>query len=83
MFDKGYNHYEGLDHFTKKKTGVVSRIKDNASFREIKRLDIIGRIHNGDLKVEVTKVDVKNSKEITRIKLRKVIFYDWASKREF
>jgi hypothetical protein len=45
-------------------------------------MDIGERIHNGVLEDEIIKIDVKNGKEITQLKLRKVTFYDRASKRE-
>ena len=83
VFDKGYNDYKAFEHFTAQKTGFVTRIKNNASYREIEKLDIGERIHNGVLKDEIIEVDVKNGKEITQLKLRKVTFYDRASKREF
>jgi len=45
-------------------------------------MDIGERIHNGVLEDEIIEIDVKNGKEITQLKLRKVTFYDRASKRE-
>ena len=83
VFDKGYNDYKAFEHFTIQKTGFVTRIKDNASYREIEKLDIGERIHNGVLADEIIEIDVKNGKKITQLKLRKVTFYDRANKREF
>ena len=83
VFDKGYNDYRAFKHFTDHKTGFVTRIKDNASYRKIEDLDIEERIHNGVLKDEIIEIDVKNNKEITQLRLRKVTFYDRVNKREF
>lgn len=83
IFDKGYNDYKAFEHFTVKKTGFVTRLKDNASYRKIEELDIEGRIHSGVLKDEIIEIDVKKGKEISSLKLRKVTFYDRESKREF
>jgi IS4 transposase len=83
VFDKGYNDYKAFEHFTAQKTGFVTRIKDNASYRSIEKLDIGKRIHNGVLEDEIIEIDVKNDKEISKLRLRKVTFYDRVNKREF
>lgn len=83
VFDKGYNDYKAFEYFTSQKTGFVTRIKDNASYRRIENLDIQDHIHNGVLKDEIIEIEVKNGKETTPLKLRKVTFYDRANKREF
>ncbi len=83
VFDKGYNDYKAFEHFTAQKTGFVTRIKDNASYRRIERLDVGERIHNGALEDEIIEVDVKKGKEISKLRLRKVTFYDRENKREF
>src|SRR5690606_4728712 len=83
VFDKGYNDYKAFEHFTIQKTGFVTRIKDNASYRKIEDLDILERIHSGVLKDEIIELDVKKGKETTPLKLRKVTFYDRVDKREF
>jgi hypothetical protein len=83
VFDKGYNDYKAFEHFTTQRTGFVTRIKDNASYRSIEKLDIGERIHNGVLEDEIIEIDVKKGKEISKLRLRKVTFYDRANKREF
>jgi hypothetical protein len=83
VFDKGYNDYKAFEHFTNHKTGFVTRIKDNASYLKIEELDIEERIHNGVLKDELIEFEVKKGKEISKLRLRKVVFYDRANKREF
>jgi hypothetical protein len=83
VFDKGYNDYKAFEHFTTQKTGFVTRIKDNASYRIIEKLEVGERIHNGVLKDEIVEVDIKKGKEINKLKLRKVTFYDRENKREF
>ena len=83
VFDKGYNDYKAFERFTEHKTGFVTRIKDNASYFNIETLDIAEHIHSGVLKDEIIEVEVKKAKETSKLKLRKVVFYDRANKREF
>jgi hypothetical protein len=83
VFDKGYNDYKAFEHFTAQKTGFVTRIKDNASYRSIEKLDVGEGIHNGVLEDEIIEIDVKKGKEISKLRLRKVTFYDRVNKREF
>ena len=83
VFDKGYNDYKAFEHFTTQKTGFVTRIKDNASYRCIEKLDVGERIHNGVLEDEIIEIDIKKGKETSKLRLRKVTFYDRANKREF
>lgn len=83
VFDKGYNDYKAFEHFTAQKTGFVTRLKDNASYISIEKLDIGERIHNGVLEDEIIEIDVKKGKEISKLRLRKVRFYDRVNKREF
>lgn len=83
VFDKGYNDYKAFEHFTDHKTGFVTRIKDNASYQSIEKMDIGERIHNGVLEDEMIEIDVKKGKEVSKLRLRKVRFYDRVNKREF
>ncbi len=83
VFDKAYNDYKAFEHFTDRKTGFVTRIKDNASYLNIEKLDIGERIHNGVLADEIIEVEVKKGKEISKLRLRKVTFYDRVNQREF
>jgi hypothetical protein len=83
IFDKGYNDYKAFEHFTNHKTGFVTRIKDNASYLKIEELDIEEHIHNGVLKDEIIEIEVKKGKEISKLRLRKIVFYDRLNKREF
>lgn len=83
VFDKGYNDYRAFEYFTTQKTGFVTRIKDNASYLSIEKLDVGERIHNGVLEDEIIEIDVKKGKEISKLRLRKVTFYDRVNKREF
>lgn len=83
VFDKGYNDYKAFAHFTDQKTGFVTRIKDNASYQSIEKLDVGERIHNGVLEDEIIEIEVKKGKEVSKLRLRKVRFYDRVNKREF
>ena len=83
VFDKGYNDYKAFERFTEHKTGFVTRIKDSASYINIEALDIGSHIHSGVLKDEIIEVEVKKDKETSKLRLRKVVFYDRANKRKF
>lgn len=83
VFDKGYNDYKAFKHLTDHKTGFVTRIKDNALYQEIEILDIPERIHSGVLSDKIIEVEIIEGKEKTKLKLRKVTFYDRENKREF
>jgi len=83
VFDKGYNDYKAFKHFTEHKTGFVTRIKDNASYINMEALDIAEDIHSGVLKDDIIEIEVKKDKEISKLRLRKVTFYDRVNKREF
>ena len=72
-----------FEHFTKQKTGFVTQIKDNASYRKIEDLDIKERIYNGVLQDKIIESDVKKDKEILNLRLIKVLIYDRINKREF
>lgn len=83
VFDKGYNDYKAFKHFTEHKTGFVTRLKDNALYEEIENLEIPERVHSGVLSDKIIEVEVKKDKGATKLKLRKVTFYDRENKREF
>ena len=83
VFDKGYNDYKAFRHFTENKTGFVTRMKDNALYQEIEVLEIPERTHGGVLSDKIIEVEIKEDNEITKLRLRKVTFYDRENKREF
>ncbi|WP_395066038.1 IS4 family transposase [Flavobacterium sp.] len=83
VFDKGYNDYKAFQHFTDHKTGFVTRLKDNALHQEIDDLEIPEHIHNGVLTDKIIEVEVKKDKEVSKLKLRKITFYDRENKRKF
>ena len=83
VFDKGYNDYKAFDTFSLNKTRFVTRLKDNACYQKTEELEIEYHIHSGVLKDEIIEVEVKKDKIITKLKLRKVVFYDRGNKREF
>ena len=83
VFDKGYNDYKTFEHFTEQETGFVTRIKDNASYINIEALDLGEHIHSGVLKDEIIEIEVKKGQQTKPLRLRKVVFYDRANKREF
>ena len=83
VFDKGYNDYKAFKHFTDNKTGFVTRIKDNAVYEKLEIKEIPENIHSGVLQDEIIEIEVKDGKTISKLKVRKVKFYDRENKREF
>ena len=83
VFDKGYNDYKAFKHFTDHKTGFVTRIKDNAVYEIIEEKSIPEKIHSGVLLDEIIEIQVKEGKLTSKLKVRKVKFYDRENKREF
>jgi hypothetical protein len=81
IFDKGYNDYKAFEHFTQQKTGFVTRIKANAKYEVILKNEIPETIHSGVLLDEIIEVDKGSTK--TRLKLRKIKYYDREHKRTF
>lgn len=82
IFDKGYNDYKAFKHFTEQKTGFVTRIKSNANYQVIEKNLISETIHSGILSDEIIEVEV-NEKVKTKLKLRKIKYYDREHKRVF
>lgn len=83
IFDKGYNDYKAFEHFTNQKTGFVTRIKENAKFEVTQTNDIPENIHSGVLSDEIIEVEVNKEGVKTRLKLRKIKYYDREHKRSF
>lgn len=83
VFDKGYNDYKAFKHFSEHRTGFVTRIKDNASYQIIQENDIGEHIHSGVLLDEIIELEVKEARSVSKLKVRKVKFYDRENKREF
>jgi len=83
VFDKGYNDYKAFEHFTKNNTGFVTRIKDNAVYKNIKENEVGESIHSGVLEDKFIILDVKKGEETNKLTLRKIVFYDRVNKREF
>jgi len=83
VFDKGYNDYKAFQLFSDKNTGFVTRIKDNAVYEPLSDNDIDDSIHSGVLEDQIIELTVKEDKNISKLRLRKVRFYDRELKREF
>lgn len=83
VFDKGYNDYKAFKHFSEHKTDFVTRIKDNASYQTIEVNQIPEHLHSGVLQNEIIEVSIKENNIFTKLKLRKVKFYDRENKRVF
>jgi hypothetical protein len=83
IFDKGYNDYKAFAHFTEQKTGFVTRIKDNAKYEVTQKSNIPENIHSGILSDEIIEVEVNNKNEKSKLKLRKIKYYDREHKRSF
>ena len=83
VFDKGYNDYKAFKLFSENHTGFVTRIKDNAVYETIETSSISEKIHSGVLEDQIIEVTVKENVLETKLKLRKIRFYDRVLKREF
>jgi len=83
IFDKAYNDYNAFEHFSNHETGFITRVKENAIYTIIASKEIPESIHSGILEDVVIEIEVKKEKTITKLKLRKVKFYDREHKREF
>lgn len=83
VFDKGYNDYKAFKLFSENKTGFVTRIKDNAVYQLIQKNEVEDHIHSGVLQDEIIEVTVKEKETESKLKLRKIRFYDRVLKRVF
>jgi hypothetical protein len=83
VFDKGYNDYKAFQKFCTSETGFVTRIKDNAVYENIGNNEIEEHIHSGVLEDVLIELTVKDGKTTSKLKLRKIRFYDRELKREF
>lgn len=83
VFDKGYNDYKAFKLFSESHTGFVTRIKDNAVYETIETSSITEEIHSGVLEDQIIEVTVKEKAVESKLKLRKIRFYDRVLKREF
>lgn len=83
VFDKGYNDYKAFQRFSKKHTGFVTRIKDNAVYETTQINEIEESIHSGVESDEIIEVTVKEKNTESKLRLRKVQFYDRNLKRRF
>ena len=83
VFDKGYNDYKAYKLFCDNKTGFVTRLKDNAVYNTLEQNEIEEHIHSGVLQDEIIEITVKEKDKESKLKLRKVVFYDRQLKRTF
>jgi len=83
VFDKGYNDYKAFKKFSESKTGFVTRLKDNAVYEIIQTNKLESHIHSGVLEDEIIEITVNENEIESKLKLRKVRFYDRVLKREF
>jgi len=83
VFDKGYNDYKAFNRFSENKTGFVTRLKDNAVYETIQSNEVDTHIHSGVLEDQIIEVTVKENSSESKLKLRKIRFYDRVLKREF
>ena len=70
--------------FGEKGAGFVTRVKDNAVYKLREELHIDECIHSGVLEDTIIEVTVKEGNGVeSKLRLRKVVFYDRKLKREF
>jgi IS4 transposase len=83
VFDKGYNDYKAFKSFSDTQTGFVTRIKENAVYKSEEELYIDDCIHSGVLSDQIIQIEVKEENLKSKLKLRKVTFYDRTQRRTF
>lgn len=83
VFDKGYNDYKAFKLFCDNETGFVTRIKDNAVYKVEHRQLIEEHIHSGVIEDQIITIEVKETDKASKLKLRKITFYDRVLKRKF
>lgn len=83
VFGKGYNDYVAFKRFCDNETGFVTRIKDNAVYAVEEELYIEECIHSGVLEDPIIELTVDEKGKTSKLKLRKVTFYDRVLKRKF
>ena len=83
IFDKGYNDYKGFAHFTEQNTGFVTRIKENTKYEVTQKSSIPENIHSSVLSDEIIEVEVDKGRIKTKLKLRKIKYYNSENKRNF
>jgi hypothetical protein len=83
VFDKGYNDYKAFKKFTENETGFVTRIKDNAVYNIVLDNEIDDNIHSGVLEDNIIEINVKEQNQMSKLNLRKIVFYDRSLKRKF
>jgi hypothetical protein len=83
IFDKGYNDYKAFEYFTHKKTGFVTRIKENANYKVMKKNAIAEQIHCGVLLDEIIEIEVDKEGKKTKLELRKIKYYDREHKKTY
>ncbi|GAB1416882.1 IS4 family transposase [Paludibacter sp.] len=83
VFDKGYNDYAAFKRFCENRTGFVTRIKDNAVYALEEKLYIDECIHSGVIEDQIIELMVEEKDESSKLKLRKVTFYDRTLRRKF
>ncbi len=82
VFDKGYNDYKVFKLLDDNKTCFVTRIKNNAVYQTVKNHKIEDNIHSGVLEDTIIELTVNNESN-SKLRLRKIRFYDRVLKREF
>lgn len=83
VFDKGYNDYKVFKRFSDHETGFVTRIKDNAVYKVEQELLIEEGIHSEVLEDNIIELEVKEASQVSKLKLKKITFYDRILKRKF
>lgn len=83
VFDKGYNDYKAFKLFSGSNTGFVTRIKDNAVYNIKEQNEIEDHIHSGVLEDVIIEITIKEKSGVTKLKVRKITFYDRVLKRKF
>jgi hypothetical protein len=81
--DRGYNDYELFGRWTDEGVYFVTRLKDNAVYRVLKRLPAPEKSNSAVRKDQVIRFTGPQAKKKCSCELRLVFFYDEAQKRKF
>ena len=81
VFDKRFTDYKAFKHFTENKTAFVTLIEDNSVYEKLEIKEVPRNIHSGVLQDEIIEIEVKQGKTLSKLKVRKVKFYDRENSR--
>ena len=67
--DKGCKEHQAFEYFITQKIDFLTRVKDNAWYRSIEKLDTRERINKGVREDEIIELDVTKGKGTSKLRL--------------